>query len=104
MLDSLLLGQHPILPLWRSVGHAAQDDLGDLEAGVSKTDCSPGEHMSPISDDERTVGHLILVLAFTLCLSDLLGGIRRRGMEHAQVVGVHPQEMPKIFKMCGALG
>ena len=38
MLDRLFLGQDPPLPFLRAVGHASEDDLRDLQAGLAQTD------------------------------------------------------------------
>ena len=36
VLESLLLGEHPPLPVGRSVGHTSQDDLGDFQSGFTE--------------------------------------------------------------------
>ena len=39
VLDSFLLLEDPTLPALVAVGHATEDNLGDLEARVPETNC-----------------------------------------------------------------
>ncbi len=36
VLESFLLADEPLVPVWVAVGHAAEDDLGNLQARVAE--------------------------------------------------------------------
>lgn len=46
--QGLVLVEHPLLPLPGAVGHGAQDDLGDLEAGLAEAVAVVSNFLSPI--------------------------------------------------------
>ena len=47
VLDTLFLRKHPVLPVWRAVRHASQDDLRDLQPRVSETDYDDASKVHP---------------------------------------------------------
>ena len=63
MLDGLLLGKNPILPLGGAIRHASQNDPGHLQSGVSETNCESTIvrkelTVQDIGGKERTILHL----------------------------------------------
>ena len=39
MFQTLLFWENPTVPLWRAIRHATQDDLRDLQPGISEAHC-----------------------------------------------------------------
>ena len=63
MLDGLLLGKDPVLPLGGAVRHAPKDDLGHLQPRVSETNCESTIvrkelTVQDIGGNQRTILHL----------------------------------------------
>ena len=59
VLDCLLLGKDPLLPLRVAIGHASEDDLRDLEARVPKADWNNvNAILTPNARCRHTILHL----------------------------------------------